>query len=302
MVERRAENASVVSSILTLTTKFSVICHGGCILASGLRPDSLAQQQARNTNSNTDNELGQARKRAAISCPPSGFGISGSLLPSERRGADSSAATPTSCNCIGQCVILVSMKINGKHACGRCSLSEPLVRFTQRIVEGRKYPRHLCTECNNAYLRESKIKTGYMGSDAWKRSREKAQAVYSAKKSAQRKSGTNRAKFIWTDSRGSDTKFKRDNDLSVDFIASLISGKCSYCGTKEIRMSLDRIDNSLGHLKSNVVASCIQCNYLRRDMPFEAWKLLFPGLRKARKQGLLTNWKSGPRKNHQGVV
>jgi len=91
---------------------------------------------------------------------------------------------------------------------------------------------------------------------------------------------------IHTDSRRSDRKNGRDNDLTKEFIAAEITKGCSYCGETEIRMTLDRIDNDKGHLQDNVVPACIRCNYTRKNMPYEAWLIVAKGMRKARKAGL----------------
>lgn len=55
-------------------------------------------------------------------------------------------------------------------------------------------------------------------------------------------------------------------------------------------MTMDRIDNSLGHLMSNVLPACIRCNYLRRDVPFEAWMVIVPSVKKAVEEGLFGTW------------
>jgi hypothetical protein len=55
-------------------------------------------------------------------------------------------------------------------------------------------------------------------------------------------------------------------------------------------MTLDRKDNSIGHLLDNVVPCCIRCNYIRRDMPFEAWLIVATGIRKAKELGLFGTW------------
>lgn len=41
---------------------------------------------------------------------------------------------------------------------------------------------------------------------------------------------------------------------------------------------------------TNVIAACLRCNYIRRDMPYSAWCLLIPGLKAARKAGLFAGW------------
>jgi hypothetical protein len=55
-------------------------------------------------------------------------------------------------------------------------------------------------------------------------------------------------------------------------------------------MTLDRIDNQLGHIKSNVVAACIRCNYTRGAMPYEAWLFLAPGMQAAQQAKAFGNW------------
>jgi hypothetical protein len=55
-------------------------------------------------------------------------------------------------------------------------------------------------------------------------------------------------------------------------------------------MTLDRIDNTIGHVKTNVKPACIRCNLLRRNMPYAAWLMLVPAVKKARKFGLFDGW------------
>ena len=52
-----------------------------------------------------------------------------------------------------------------------------------------------------------------------------------------------------------------DNQWLYDAITS---GKCFYCGDTE-RLGLDRIDNTKGHTKDNVVVCCYECNTARSN-------------------------------------
>ena len=111
-------------------------------------------------------------------------------------------------------------------------------------------------------------------------------------KKESRKDPKHWARNIYHDTRKSDRKHNRDNDLSYDFIRAMINCPCPDCGRSNIRMTLDRIDNTKGHTQDNVRACCIRCNYTRGDMPYEAWKLFAEVMKKATKLGLLDNWKS----------
>jgi hypothetical protein len=105
-----------------------------------------------------------------------------------------------------------------------------------------------------------------------------------------RRNPKNRASIILKDSRRADKLRGYDNNLTRSVIESLISTGCQYCGATELKMTLDRMDNAFGHVVDNVVPCCIRCNYIRRDMPYEAWLLLIPSIRLAREQGLFGSW------------
>jgi hypothetical protein len=105
-----------------------------------------------------------------------------------------------------------------------------------------------------------------------------------------------RAKFICKDAHDSDRRRGLVGDIDRPFVAALIQEPCSYCEETSLMMTLDRIDNEVGHLKTNVVPACIRCNYIRRDMPHAAWLLFVPTLRAIRETGTFGSWASGPRK------
>jgi len=52
-------------------------------------------------------------------------------------------------------------------------------------------------------------------------------------------------------------------DLTVDEMIGFISQPCVHCGTIEEPRGLDRIDNALPHIKTNVAPSCAPCNFAR---------------------------------------
>lgn len=66
-----------------------------------------------------------------------------------------------------------------------------------------------------------------------------------AKARARRKNPKNIHKMILWDSKYSDKKYNRENDLTKEFVKNKINCPCFYCGETKLRMTLDRIDNSL---------------------------------------------------------
>lgn len=108
--------------------------------------------------------------------------------------------------------------------------------------------------------------------------------------------------YIVQDSRFSDKKKGLSNDLDSEFVRKLIARGCHYCGESGIRMSLDRIDNTKGHLTGNVVPCCIRCNYLRGSMPYSAWLHLVPAIRETRELGLFDTWGSTPPSARRVIV
>lgn len=175
-------------------------------------------------------------------------------------------------------------RVRKVHLCKICGKGEPEVEFYIKKTGNRLYRRFLCRDCDAEYKKK------YPASDALKA---RGNEVRSETRKMHRTDKANRAYHILTDSKLSDRKRCMENDLDEEYIKTAISFDCSYCGQAEEMMTLDRIDNSIGHLKANVVPCCMQCNYFRRNMPFEAWLLLVPAMKEARRRGLLDGWHCG---------
>lgn len=100
----------------------------------------------------------------------------------------------------------------------------------------------------------------------------------------------NRDRVILNNCRKGDRTLGLETTLTRAEIRSLISKPCEYCGDKNDRMGVDRVDNAIGHQLDNCVPCCIRCNMLKRDMPTEAWRVLAPAVRKVFRSGLFGNW------------
>ena len=81
------------------------------------------------------------------------------------------------------------------------------------------------------------------------------------------------------------------SDLKLRDIRLLLSCKCYYCETDQSEMTLDRKDSNDGYTKNNVVPCCWRCNTIKSDMPWEAWKNIFPAIRNTAKLGLFDEWR-----------
>ena len=167
--------------------------------------------------------------------------------------------------------------------CTLCEQIKPIEEFSLRTVDGRKYPRTRCKPCWN------KNHTNVPGHQA---KRARIQQRRNQKISEARANGDLLviSRSILQDSRGSDRKFGRENNLTQEFILGLISKPCSYCDDTDCRMTVDRVDNDLGHLTTNVVPACIRCNLTRGNMPYEAWLVVAPGMKTAKENGLFGKW------------
>ena len=170
------------------------------------------------------------------------------------------------------------------HQCNLCGLCEPEVSFELRRVNGKMYKRHACRGCIRKYKKQYPTVTS---EEARKRQKLKQKAVSSFLRGV--KSHT--ARFVFSSSRASDKRLNRENDLTLDFVEKLLGpNECMYCGDTEVKVTLDRIDNSLGHLKSNVNPACVRCNGIRGNMPYDAWVELVPKIREIREKGMLDGW------------
>lgn len=170
--------------------------------------------------------------------------------------------------------------------CTLCKRPKPVDMFYERIVNGKRWPRTRCKACDNTL--RGKRRTSPV---AYTRK----QAKYKAKLRRWRRLGINRDFLIMKDARDEDRKRGLLFDLTRDFVRDSISRGCVYCGAtpSDMKISLDRIDNTKGHVRDNVVPACIRCNWTRRDMPYKAWLKVVGGMRAARKLGLFGNWAAG---------
>ena len=167
--------------------------------------------------------------------------------------------------------------------CTRCQKIKPVEDFPIRSSNGKRYFHSFCKVCKNLYSKEYR--------DRWSNgSNERFGETYSKARKEQRADPLNRAKFLLQDCRANDRKKSMVNDLDIIFVTTMLELPCSYCNDHVCLKTLDRIDNEFGHLKNNIVTSCIRCNLVRGNMPYEAWLCLCDGMTIAREKGLFKDW------------
>ena len=151
--------------------------------------------------------------------------------------------------------------------CPACKEEKPAAKFGYRApnAKGVRYLVSKCRQCKHKH----EIEKGWFDpeADALK-SRERYDTVYKV----ERKANINRARYILTDCRRDDKKRGHECDLDIAFIDSQIIYPCSYCSDPDpAKMTLDRVDNSRGHMKDNVVPACLPCNTARGAKPIGDW-------------------------------
>jgi hypothetical protein len=152
-----------------------------------------------------------------------------------------------------------------RKGCRQCCRILPIDEF-YKAGKG-SYRHHICKSC-------------------WS---EVGQVKYGQEKN-ERRDPAFRAKYVIRDAIRMDRGSGIPVDLTLDWVQMELAKGCSYCGGTDIKMTLDRIDNSKGHHKDNVVPACIRCNFIRKTMPYQAWLCLVPGLKEAQRRGLFEDW------------
>ncbi len=178
---------------------------------------------------------------------------------------------------------------NSTRHCRSCGRGYPDVNFYSKAERPPGTPALLCIGCDQERRR---AESAFTPEELKRRKVEET----NLRRALERKDIRSHAKNILKDSRHSDKRHGRENNLDEEFIQTLIAFPCSYCGIDDERISLDRIDNRLGHLRSNVLPCCLRCNWLRRDMPFDVWTWFVATVRQVSTMRQYREWHPGPYK------
>jgi len=162
--------------------------------------------------------------------------------------------------------------------CTRCQTDKPLTDFDTTINMIReKRPRNrkdrICKACSKLSR-----KTYYYDN----------QEKILEKKRDNRQIQENAAKYILKDIRSHG--FEVDPLITEDWLQERLKEPCFYCGRSDIKRSMDKIDTNKSYLIDNINISCLRCNLLRSDMPYDAWLIVLKGVIAADKAGDFKDW------------
>lgn len=193
-----------------------------------------------------------------------------------------------------------SRSLDGMKRCSLCKEAKPVLAFGTKVVKGHTLCLSRCIPCE-VERKKSRVKpplTPKQKQDANQRSKLQGRKV----RVEQHKHPNLRAKILLVDTRKSDKGKGYTNDLTIEYITAEIQKGCHYCGChfgdSECVITLDRVDNSKGHVQGNVNPACVLCNSTRSNMCYEAWILVAKGMQQARDAGLFNGWirpKLGPK-------
>lgn len=163
-----------------------------------------------------------------------------------------------------------------KKQCFKCKVIKNISEFSavNKNKDG-KYCR--CKKCDNQAKKESKIK---------KAKREKIYREKNREAINKHKKEYKNANFIKNCvSKAKERAYRLglEFDLNDEFILNLINkqnGKCFWLGIPFLLVrrrdpqqpSIDRLDNSKGYTRDNVVVSCLAANYARNNSTTERFK------------------------------
>jgi len=170
----------------------------------------------------------------------------------------------------------------GAHRCGECGKGEPEVQFYRRKSGGKYYRHFLCTGCKREYNKKYPQKIT-----------EEVKERQKALRKHNRSKKDNAARYMTQNAKFSDRRKGIKSNLTKEYVQILLDEAkgCVYCGDSESKLSLDRIDCSEGHIVGNVAICCVRCNNFRGDMPYAAWIVIAPVMKKLRESGMLDGWK-----------
>ncbi len=166
---------------------------------------------------------------------------------------------------------------NYAKTCRECSDKEKDLKIQSKLNKGPLPDDYLkfCNICKTdkniphfSYSKKYKVYSYCCKSCDTNRKREKFLTLSEEEKEQIREKGRsyhklNKPKSLKVAYNTFDFKKNLENDLTKEYIENQLSKSCIYCGYPST--GLDRKDNKLGHLQSNCVSCCWECNTARNN-------------------------------------
>ncbi len=114
---------------------------------------------------------------------------------------------------------------------------------------------------------------------------EHVRAIVRASQRRRSATAAGRAEGLLRNYRSIDSRKDRVCDLDAAWLAEhIVVPPCVYCGDEGEPRGADRVDNSIGHTKANVVPACMSCNLARgnRYTPEEMRLFIGPAIAAAK--------------------
>lgn len=163
--------------------------------------------------------------------------------------------------------------------CVKCNVEKSVENFyIAKRTENKIYRKHVCIICDKE---RGKIRRKKYQKQQYANRKRKIKSNYDLQ--------INRYKFSLK--RRHKEKFDLTLfDVTDSFIKTELSKPCSYCKEDGIKMTIDRKNSLEGYTIQNCVGSCIRCNTMKSNMPYEAWINLVPSILNTRELGLFSDW------------
>lgn len=166
--------------------------------------------------------------------------------------------------------------------CSHCKVEKPGLDFAQQAITPKTRKDGLsswCRLCYSQHFKKPDIQQKRLGKEKEylrrsyvRKQRQRTYKRYDSKPSS-------RYAYLVSSAK------KRNLSMTISFevwCTLTISDTCHYCrgSLGHSGLSLDRKYNELGYTNENVVPCCGECNYMKRDMPYDEFILLSPALQK----------------------
>lgn len=168
--------------------------------------------------------------------------------------------------------------------CSLCSISKLLKDFDSE-KKGKFGRRGRCKICEAArhkkYRENNRIQMRVRNQLRYQNLSPEAKQTHIQKKSSgnQKRYNYEVRKRYNTSDRGVYLRYRSDAhrrsrnyefQLTFEFFAQLINSACNFCGKENCR-GVDRLDNNVGYINSNVVPCCKRCNEMKSVIPVQEW-------------------------------